>query len=222
MFIKAFPFHACSSLSYSTESSDFKAVQRYLVLAFFVAVYLTISGGYETWILIGTSSTPTSISAEELAMHVPSNRYLKVTDGRAMQDEAVVYSERRNYQKVSNSEITFIPILPSTSEGSSSTPKHLIRISEEKMKTIKETHSFDEHSIIGIRKTHFDLESKVKEFLTKEFGKDAAENMIVLEYGEKSSDDLVTALAKLIGGMAILGFLFRPNTQMIRECFKFN
>lgn len=197
-------------------------MQRYIVLAFFVAVYLTVSGAYDTWILLGTSSTPTSISVGELATHVPSNRYLNVTDGRAMQDEAVVYSETKNHQKVSNSEITFIPIAPSTTDGSSTTPRLLVRISEDKMSIIKERHNFDEHSIIGIRKTHFDLESKVKDFLTKEFGSDAAENMIVLEYGEKSSDDFITALAKLIGGMVILGFLFRPNPQMIREGFKFN
>jgi len=199
-----------------------KTMQRLIVIAFFMAVYLTISGGYETWILFGTSGKPTAISVAELEDHTPSNRYLNVTDGRMMREKAVVYSEtnRKTFTKVPDSEITFIPILPATS-GSSS-PRLIVRIPEAKMKTIKEDHSFDENSIIGIRKTQWDLEDKVKEFLTKEFGKDAAENMIVLEYGAKSSDDFVTALAKLIGGLVILGVIFRPNPQMIREGFKFS
>jgi len=90
------------------------------------------------------------------------------------------------------------------------------------MKAIKETHSFDANSIIGIRKTQWDLDDKVKQFLTKEFGKEAEENMIVLEYGEKSSDALFMAIAKLFAGLVILGFLFRPNPQMIREGFTFH
>ena len=198
-------------------------MQRLIVIAFLGAVYLTISGGYETYILIGTSANPTTITVEDIESHLPSNRYLKVTEGRVMREEAVVYFEkdRKTFQKVADSEITFIPIL-SSSANSTSTPKIILRIPEAKMKTIKEDHSFDENSIIGIWKTQWDLEDKVKEFLAKEFGQDAAERMIVLEYGEKSSDDFVTALAKLIGGLVILGVIFRPNPQMIREGFKFN
>lgn len=140
-----------------------------------------------------------------------------------MREGAVVFSERnrKTYQKVPDSEITFVPVL-SSSERDSSTPQLIIRIPEAKMKAIKENHSFDEQNIIGIRKTQWNLEDKVKEFLAKEFGKDAAEKMIVLEYGEKSSDELVTAIAKLIGGLVILGVIFRPNPQMIKEGFRFN
>jgi hypothetical protein len=198
-------------------------MQRFIVLAFIAAVYLTISGGYEAWILFGTSGNPTTITVAELESHLPSNRYLKVTEGRVMREEAVVYSQtnRKTFQKVPDSEITFIPVL-SSSANSTSTPKLIVRIPEDKMKAIKDTHSFDEKSIIGVRKTQWDLEDKVKEFLAKEFGKDATERMIVLEYGEKSSDDLITALTKLIGGLIILGVIFRPNPQMIKEGFKFN
>ena len=32
----------------------------------------------------------------------------------------------------------------------------------------------------------------------------------------------VRSLAKLIGGLIILGVIFRPNPQMIKEGFKFN
>ena len=186
---------ALSSLTLKSLVSQ-KTMQRLIVIAFLVAVYLTISGGYETWILFGTSGKPTAISVAELEDHIPSNRYLNVTDGRMMREEAVVYSKtnRKTFTKVPDSQITFIPILPATSGSSSSTPRLIVRIPEDKMKAIKDTHSFDEKSIIGVRKTQWDLEDKVKEFLTKEFGKDAAENMIVLEYGAKSSDDFVTAL----------------------------
>ena len=89
------------------------------------------------------------------------------------------------------------------------------------MNQIKEKQYFDQHSIIGIRKTHWDLEDKAKEFLAKEFGKETAENMIILEYGPKSSADSVEALAKLLAGLVILGVLFRPNPQMIKEGFRF-
>jgi hypothetical protein len=198
-------------------------MQRIIVIAFLAAVYLTITGGYETWILFGTSGKPTPITVEELESHIPANRYLNVTGGRLMREGAVVFSERnrKTYQKVPDSEITFVPVL-SSSERDSSTPQLIIRIPEAKMKAIKENHSFDEQNIIGIRKTQWNLEDKVKEFLAKEFGKDAAEKMIVLEYGEKSSDELVTAIAKLIGGLVILGVIFRPNPQMIKEGFRFN
>jgi len=198
-------------------------MQRFIVITFFAAIYLTISGGYETWILFGTSGRPTSITVEELVSDLPSNRYLKVTEGRAMREKAVVYSEtdRKTFHKVPDSEVVFIPILSSSSRNSSP-PKLIVRIPAAKMKTIKKDHSFDENCIIGVRKTQWDLEDKVKEFLAKEFGKDAAERMIVLEYGETSSDDFVTALAKLIGGLVILGVIFRPNPQMIKEGFRFN
>jgi len=198
-------------------------MQRLIVLAFLAAVYLTISGGYESWILLGTSGQPTSVSVSELESLIPSNRYLNVTDGQMMLKEAVVYSERdrKTFQKVTNSEVTFIPVLPATSERNSSTPRLIIRIPEEKMNQIKEKQYFDQHSIIGIRKTHWDLEDKAKEFLAKEFGKETAENMIILEYGPKSSADSVEALAKLLAGLVILGVLFRPNPQMIKEGFRF-
>lgn len=198
-------------------------MQRLIIIAFLVAVYLTISGGYETWIQLGTSNTPTAISVAELESHVPPNRYLNVTDGRAMLEDAVVYNEtdKKTLQTVSNSEVTFIPILP-VGSASSSTPRLIVRISEEKMNDIKANHSFDESSILGIRKTHWDLEDKVKDFLTRQFGEDAAQKMIILEYGEKSSDDVLLAILKLCGGLLILGFLFRPNPQMIREGFKFH
>lgn len=198
-------------------------MQRIIVIAFLAAVYLTITGGYETWILFGTSGNPTTITVEDIESHLPSNRYLKVTEGRIMKEEAVVYFEkdRKTFQKVADSEITFIPIISSLA-NSSSTPKLILRIPEAKMREIKENHSFDENSIVGIRKTQWDLEDKVKKFLAKEFGIDAAEKMIVLEYGEKSSDDLVTAIAKLFAGLVILGVIFRPNPQMIKEGFRFN
>jgi hypothetical protein len=196
-------------------------MNRFIFIAFIVGVYLTISGGYDTWIQFGTSSKPTTISVAELTNHIPDNRNLNITDSCFLESEAVTYYRTSHYRKIEGSEITFIPIIPDSYSEGSETPKVLLKITDEKMKEVKDLSSVDRKSFFGIRKTHFDMENKVKDFLEDHFGKGSTDNMIIIEYGKWNSDQFINAVLKLLAGLVILGFIFRPNEQMIKEGFNF-
>jgi len=197
-------------------------VQRFIFVAFLIGIYMTISGGYDTWIQLGTSGEPTTVTASELSRRTPSNRYLKITDACLLGSAGVVYYRTRHYKKVEGSELTFIPVIPDSNLSVSEAPRLLLKITDEKMKRIKDLSSINHKPILGTRKTHFELDGKVKEFLEKHYGKSAADNIIVVEYGELNHDELIFAILKLIGGLVILGFIFRPNQQMIKEGFNFS
>ena len=63
----------------------------------------------------------------------------------------------------------------------------LVRITEPQMDVIKKGKPFDADSIHGVRMTHWDLEDKAGDVLTKRYGQAAVKKMVILEY-EKPAD----------------------------------
>jgi len=181
-------------------------MKRFFGLLLIGGVGLIVMGAYGFFIQAGTSSTPTIVSIADLERAAPSNRQLIVTGGRALVNDAVVYYETRRQAKVAGSEAHFIPIQDASLAGYQSlTPPLLLRISEAQMDAIKKGKVFDPRAIHGVRMTHWDLESKARDLLTKRYGEATVKNMLNLQ-DEKEVTGIGGGLGQMfLGAVCIVG-----------------
>ena len=196
-------------------------MKRFFELLLIGGVGLIVMGAYGFFIGPGTSSRPTIVSIADLEKSAPANRQLIVTGGRALVNDAVVYYETRRYEKVAGSEAHFIPIQDaSLAAYYSPTPPLLLRITEAQMDAINKGKIFDARAIHGVRMTHWDLESKARDLLTKRYGEAAVKKMVNLQY-ENEVTGIGGGLGQMfLGAVCIVGavvFAGLTNSQRLER-----
>jgi hypothetical protein len=190
---------------------------RLAIILFVAGLFLIGSGSYNLFVQAGASAEPTRVSVAELEKNVPSNRHLVVTGGKPVLASAVTFYKTQYGSKVSGSEITFIPITDASNAASArSTPRVLLRITEEQLNAAKAGDKFNFDALEGLRTTSMDLEGKVRGRLLDTYDKAAVDQMIILDYHGKIG--MGTGFAKLAGGLAMSGgvivaFLFNRRSK---------
>ena len=189
-------------------------IRRLIGFGFLAAIYLICAGAYDAFIQAGTRRMPVTISISDLQKNVPGNRHLIVTGGSAVLSKAVEYYRTRHGVREANSEIYFIPIQDSALPASASTiPPLLLKLSKEQADKIKSQGGFDGSRIEGVRMTHWDLESKAKDYLVTSFGNSGVERMIILDY-ERQVVGIWRGLGQLFGGFVLLGALAFASAKL--------
>ncbi len=121
-----------------------------------------------------------------------------------MPEAAVTFYKTHWGMKESGSEILFIPIADASANApSNSTPRILLRVTEDKLAEAKSGREINLEAVEGIRTTSLDLEDKARRLLVKAYGQAAVESMVILDYHGKVG--IGTALVKLAGGVALVG-----------------
>lgn len=179
-------------------------LRRLIGFGFLAAIYLICAGAYDAFIQAGTRRVPETVSISELEKNVPANRHLIVTGGTPVLNKAVEYYRRRHGVREANSEIYFIPIQDSTLPASASTiPPLLVKMSKDQADKAKNQGGFDSSRVEGVRMTHWDLESKAKDYLVASFGTTGVERMVILDY-QREVVGIWRGLGQLIGGFVLL------------------
>ncbi|PZR75943.1 MAG: hypothetical protein DLM73_03970 [Chthoniobacterales bacterium] len=182
-------------------------IRRLVGVGFLVGIYLICAGAYDAFIQASARRTPETISISELQKNLPNNRHLIITGGTAVVDKAVEYYQTRHGVRVPNSEIYFIPIQDSALPASvSAIPPVLVKMTKDQLDKAKRQSGFDTSGIEGVRMTHWDLESKAKDYLVASFGNSGVEKMIILDY-QREVVGIWRGLGQLLGGFALLGGL---------------
>jgi hypothetical protein len=177
---------------------------RLTIAAIVAGIYFICSGCYDLFVQAGTSRQPTTVSIAELKTGVPGNRHLIITGGRADKENAVVFYKSKYGQKLSGSEIYFIPMVEAATNASgASAPAVLVRMTESQVNEARGGEKVSFASIEGIRTTSFDLEDKARQSLVQSYGQAAVDKMVILNY--HGSIDIWKALGKLGGGVGLIG-----------------
>ncbi|HWX15578.1 MAG TPA: serine protease [Chthoniobacterales bacterium] len=189
-------------------------LRRFIGIGFLVAIYLIIAGGYDAFIQGTARQNPETISIPELQKNLPTNRHLIVTGGTAVVAKAVEYYQTRHGVRVPNSEIYFIPIQDSSLPPSASAiPPLLVKMTKDQLDKVKVQGGLESSRIEGVRMTHWDLESKAKDYLVASFGNSGVEKMVVLDY-QRQVVGIWRGMGQILGGFVLLGALMLASAKL--------